>query len=211
MKLITLAGAALITLSSLTAQAAILELDGTGTTTAISAAGSNSNYFKANGSITAASFNVGGNLLAGVGGPITLEYSFLGAEAGWKNTFTTPDGYINNTNHKASFMSTVNYGVGDLIDFTFQTSGTPVPNWVANGGNTTVNNAVSFATLLAGSFGATPYDAILFFDDTGGFDDDDNHDDLVIGVKVLSVPESSTLVLMMMGLLGLFAARRMKA
>jgi hypothetical protein len=54
------------------------------------------------------------------------------------------------------------------------------------------------------------YDAILFFDDTGGYKDDDNHDDLVIGIKA-SVPESSTFVLMLMGLAGLFAARRLKA
>ncbi|EIK46722.1 hypothetical protein O59_000744 [Cellvibrio sp. BR] len=52
----------------------------------------------------------------------------------------------------------------------------------------------------------------MFLDDTGpSKKDDDNHDDLVIGIKVTQVPEPTTLLLMSMGLLGLFGARRLKA
>ena len=205
MKLTHLAGAALITLSSLTAQAGYLQLDG-GATYALPSV----NYYSANvGSLT---YNVGGNLKSSIDGWLELQFDFLGAEAGWKNTFSTSAGSIDNILPSPSFTSAGNYSIGDLLGFTFTTGGAGVvPNTVANGANNNGDHWVSFATVLDATFNSTLYDAILFFDDTGGFNDDDNHDDLVIGIKVTSVPESSTFVLMMMGLIGLFAARRTKA
>ncbi len=216
MKLIKLAAAALITLSSLTAQAAYLTIDG-GASTPISASGANNNYFKANGSVTAPAFNIGGDLLSDFSGTILLEFTYLGAEASYENKFTTSAGSFTNAPGKAygtavgtSFLLEKSYSVGEAIGFSFK-KGVSGGLTVVNGWNNEGDTTLSFATLLAGSFNANPFDAILFFDDTGGYQDDDNHDDLVVGVRVVSVPESSTLVLMMMGLLGLFAARRMKA
>lgn len=216
MKLIKLAAAALITLSSLTTQAAYLKLSNDNVT-GISTSGANHNYFAANGAVTAPAFNVGGNLLADFSGTILLEFTYLGAEASYENKFTTSAGGFTNAPGKwygssvgSSFLLEDSYSIGEAIGFSFKkgtTGGLSVANGSNNGGDTTL----SFATLLAGSFSGSPFDAILFFDDTGGYQDDDNHDDLVVGVRVVSVPESSTLVLMMMGLLGLFAARRMKA
>ena len=215
MKLIKLAAAALITLSSLTAQAAYLDVTG-GDTVALSSVGANSNYFKANGSVTAPTFNVGGNLVSTFSGTVTLKFTYLGAEAAWENQFITTAGTFTNAPGKwygtpvgTSFLLSDSYGLGDEIGFSFKKGGSGLT--VANGSNNEGDTTLSFATLLASTFSGSPFDAILFFDDTGGYQDDDNHDDLVVGVQVISVPESSTLVLMMMGLLGLFAARRMKA
>jgi hypothetical protein len=206
MKLTQLAAAALITLSSLTAQAAYLQLDG-GTTYAIPSA----NYYGAN--VGSLSYNIGGNLESGFDGWLEFQFDYLGAEAGWKNTFSTSAGSIDNILPSPSFTSAGNYAVGDLLGFTFTTGGAGVvPNSVVNGANNNGDHWVSFATVLNATFNSTLYDAILFFDDTGGYNDDDNHDDLVIGVKITkAVPESSTFALMLMGLVGLFAARRMKA
>lgn len=215
MKLIKLAAAALITLSSLTAQAAIINISG-GDATSISSSGANHNYFRANNSINALSFNVGGNLLSGFSGTILFEFTYLGAEANWENQFVTSAGTFTNAPGKAygtpvgsSFVLSKHFSVGEDLGFSFKRGGTGAT--VVNGANNAGDTTLSFATLLTHSFNAIPFDAILFFDDTGGWQDDDNHDDLVVGVKVLAVPESSTLVLMMMGLLGVFAVRRMKA
>jgi hypothetical protein len=71
---------------------------------------------------------------------------------------------------------------------------------------------MSFAIALNATFNGVFYDAVLFLDDTGdkGPTDDDNHDDLIIGIKA-TVPEPSTVILMLMGLASLFGARRLKA
>lgn len=216
MKLIKLAAAALITLSSLTAQAAYLSIDG-GTSTSISASGANHNYFKALGAVTAPAFNVGGDLVSNFSGTVTLKFTYLGAEASYENKFISSAGSFINAPGKAygtpvgqTLVLSDSYSLGEAIGFSFK-KGVSGGLTVANGANNEGDTTLSFATLLAGSFSGNPFDAILFFDDTGGYQDDDNHDDLVVGVQVISVPESSTLVLMMMGLLGLFAARRMKA
>ncbi|MCE3252601.1 MAG: sorting protein [Cellvibrio sp.] len=210
MKLIQLAAAALITLSSLTAQAAYLQVAG-GVNTAVPS----NNYYL--GNLAPQSYNIGGNLQSSINGTLSLRFDYLGHEAGWTNTFESNSSTITNVLPPSPFIGYFDtYTVGELIQFTFSTNGSPVPNFVANGNNNMGDHWVSFATALNTSFDGTAYDAILFFDDTGGYMDDDNHDDLVIGVRVLSatvtqVPESSTIVLMLMGLAGLFAARRMKA
>ena len=214
MKLTQLA-AGLIALSSLTAQAGYLQIAG-GVNTAVPT----NNYYL--GDLSPQTYNIGGNLQSSINGILSLDFTYLGSEAGWKNTFTSSSvlnsvgGSIDNTLPSPFFGYFDAYTVGENINFSFSTNGSPVPNFVVNGYNNLGDHWVSFATALNTSFDGNSYDAILFFDDTGGFNDDDNHDDLVIGVRVLnatvtSVPESSTFVLMMMGLAGLFAARRFKA
>lgn len=215
MKLIQLATAALIALGSLTAQAGYLQVAG-GINTAVPT----NNYYL--GNLSPQTYNIGGNLQSSVNGTLSLDFTYLGSEAGWRNNFksssllTSIGGSIDNSLPSPSFGYFDAYTIGENINFAFNTNGTPVPNFIVNGNNNLGDQWVSFATALNTSFNGNSYDAILFFDDTGGFQDDDNHDDLVIGVRVLSatqtsVPESSTLVLMFMGLVGLFAARRLKA
>lgn len=201
MKLIKIAAAALITLSSFAAQAGLMYIDG-----GVNQPVPNNNYFK--NVLNPQTYNIGGNLKANQADTMFLSFEFLGKEAGWKNTFTSEGDTI--TTSGGSFSYAKAYTLGELIQFTFKTGGAVVPNTVANGNNNNGDHLVSFAIALDTEFDGVMYDAILFFDDTGGYNDDDNHDDLVIGVKA-HVPESSTFVLMLMGLAGLFAARRLKA
>lgn len=205
MKLITLAAAAVLSLSSLSAQALIIEGGNTYTIPT-------SNLFKFNNSITALEYNVGGNVKSDFDGEISLKFTYLGAEAAKFNTFTVGANSLGNefNTFGDSFVHTFNLMSGDLFDFAFSTEVPVWPNSVANGANTELNTQPSFALLSLKNFKNSPYDALLLLDDTGG-GLDDNHDDLVIGVNVVGVPESSTFVLMMMGLVGLFAARRLKA
>lgn len=213
MKLIKIAAAALITLSSFAAQAGLMYIDG-GTNQAVPA----NNYFK--NALNPQTYNIGGNLKANQTDTMFLSFEFLGKEAGWTNTFTSESNTNLITTGGGSFSYSKAYTLGDLIDFTFAAGANlnPNPNSVANGSNNAGNNIVSFAIALDTTFNGVLYDAILFFDDTGSHKivngvkvpDDDNHDDLIIGIKA-HVPESSTFVLMLMGLAGLFAARRLKA
>lgn len=210
MKLIKLAAAALITMSSLTAQAGLLTISAPAP---VSVEVSSINNFKAN-LPTGAEYTIGGNLASAVNGPMHLAFDFLGKEAGYYNIFKSVLGSttysIDTTMPSPSFSYSDNFSIGELLNFSFATGGWNVsPNTVTNGFNTIADGVVSFAIALDTTFDGVFYDAILFFDDTGARDDD-NHDDLVIGIRA-TVPESSTFVLMLMGLVGLFAARRLKA
>jgi len=214
MKLIKLAATALISLGSLTAHAAYFQI--VGGTSAVDVP-ANNDY---EGSLPAGqTYNVGGNLQSNFDGVLSLDFTFLGEDADFTNTFTSNAVLINNVGANSLQGYFDSYTVGELLSFSFSTNGFAVANSVANGANTGGAGTVSFATALETTFaGFGSFDAILFFDDTGGGPpDDDNHDDLIIGVRVLSatttstVPEPSTIVLMMMGMAGLFAARRLKA
>ncbi|WP_331347175.1 hypothetical protein [Cellvibrio sp. UBA7661] len=211
MKLIKIAAAVLISLSSLAAHAGLLYIDSPYADQVVA----NSNDFKFGKSMAALPsgqmYNIGGNLKANQDAVLDLEFVFLGKEAGWNNKFTS--GALTNlitTGGGGSFSYSQYFAAGALIPFTFTTGGAVLPPSVANGSNNDGDHWVSFAIALDTTFKGIKYDAILFFDDTGGYNDDDNHDDLIIGLNVKTVPESSAFVLMLMGLAGLFAARRMK-
>lgn len=199
--------ASLITLSSLTAHAGLLKIDLLSETAIPS-----NNDFKGNIPVAERFYTLGGNLQANQTGQLTLEFSFLDKEAGRVNTFESEGFSINTTTDKVPFVYTKAYSEGDDISFGFFTTVLAAPyNSVLNGSNTTTPLYVSFAIALDTVYKNVFYDAILFFDDGGLSYEDDNHDDLLIGIKARAhVPESSTLVLMFMGLAGLFAARRMK-
>ena len=220
MKLIKFAAAALISLSSLTAHAAYFQIVGGTSGVDVPA---NNDY---EGSLPAGqTYNVGGNLQSNFDGVLSLDFTFLGEDADYINTFTSASvltavgGSIDNQLPSPFFGYFDDFNLGELLSFSFSTNGFAIGNTVVNGSNTAGVGTVSFATALETTFaGFGSFDAILFFDDTGGGPpDDDNHDDLIIGVRVLSatttstVPEPSTIVLMMMGMAGLFAARRLKA
>ena len=204
MKLIKYTAATLLALSSFAANAGLLKIDG-----GLDAVIPTSNDFRSN--LNIAEYNFGGNLKVNQGGDLKLVFNFLGAEAGATNTFTTPSGVINNDSFKSPISLTKSYADGELINFGFTTDRLPAAiNYVLNGGNVQGDGVVSFAVALNKIYKGVAYDAILFFDDAGGFNDDDNHDDLLIGVKAVQVPESSAFVLMLLGIAGLVGARRRK-
>jgi hypothetical protein len=208
MRLIKYALASLITLSSLTANAGLLKIE-LGAETAIPT----NNDFLSKIPVTERFYTLGGNLQANQTGSLTLSFNFLDKEASRVNTFESEGFSINSTTQKAPFVYTKTYSESDDISFSFFTTLLAAPfNTVVNGSNTTAPGYVSFAIALDTIYKGVLYDAILFFDDAGLSYDDDNHDDLLIGIKAhANVPESSTLILMFMGLAGLLAARRMQA
>lgn len=204
MKLIKFTAAAILAASSITAHAGLLKIDG-GTDVTIPS----NNDFR--GYVGTTQYNFGGNLQANQTGELTLTFNFLAEEAGAVNTFTSGSSSINNTTQKAPFTYTGNYADGSLIDFGFSTDRLSAAfNTVLNGSNVIGEGVVSFAIALNTTYKGVAYDAILFFDDVGGINDDDNHDDLLIGVKAVQVPESSAFILMMLGIAGLVGARRRK-
>lgn len=212
MKLIKYTLASLITLSSLTANAGLLKID----VLAPTAIASN-NDFRNKIPLAERLYTLGSNLQANQTGELTLEFKFLDKEAGRVNTFESEGFSINTTTAKTPFTYTKFYSESEDIDFSFFTEVLTEPyNIVLNGDNTTALGYVSFAVALNTTYKNVFYDAILFFDDAGIGRDDDNHDDLLIGIKAKAqvkahVPESSTLILMFMGLTGLVAVRRIKA
>ncbi len=231
MKLIKYAAAALIALGSLSANAGLISIVDSGSSQyAENIPADSTNDFITPGYITPGSYTIAGSLKANAN--LVVTYYFLGQESSWSNFFSVPgdaEAALSKSN-KGTITTTV--AKDSLFDFLFTSN---IPATAVNPANTlSVTNAqgsvesvftgrhYSFAAALNATFtGQGPsanaahagfYDAILFLDDTGpNAADDDNHDDLIIGVRVTVVPEPTTLLLMSMGLLGLFGARRLKA
>lgn len=207
MKFIKIAAAAALTLSSLSASAGLLTISGDPLDTTNLIPISPANDFKA--VIGATHYWTGRNLVAETNGSISLEFSFLGEEAGWLNEFYSESGLINNEGLDDTFGYTKNYAAGENIGFRFESHGLG-NRLINNGTNNTSFGVINYSIVLNSTFKGVLYDAILFLDDTGYKPDDDNHDDLIIGIKA-EVPEPSTIMLMLMGLAGLVGARRLKA
>lgn len=207
MRLFKFAPVVLVALCSVTAQAGLLKID-LPNTTAISS----KNDFRGNIPLAERLYTLGANLQSNITGELTLEFSFLDKEARRVNTFESEGFSIDTATNKTPFVYTKAYSMGDLITFNFSTTLLAAPfDMVTNGSNTIMPLYVSFAIALDTLYKGELYDAILFFDDGGMSLDDDNHDDLLIGIKAkANVPESSGLMLILMGIAGLFAARRMK-
>jgi hypothetical protein len=187
MKLINLTAAAVLTLSSLGAQAfPYVNITG-GVDTAIP----NLNLFKANNSIPAGTltYNIGGNLTSNYEGGLDVKFTFLGKEANWANTFNVGGSSLSTASTVGdSFTKHFTLALGQDIGFDFTAGNLPAAlATVNNGWNVADISKVSFATLVLSQFKNSPYDAILFFDDTGG-GKDDNHDDLVIGRPARKTP-----------------------
>lgn len=239
MKLIKFAAAALLTLSSLSASAGLISIVDNGNSlgqyqTIPTAANNN---FTQPGLISTpdSKYTVAGSLKAN--GKLKVTYYYIGKEASWTNLFSVPGsaeaalgGSTNLDINKGTITTIVEKD--SLFDFAFNSPNKGVQYTVTNAQGAVKlsnNRYYSFAVALNSTYTASAgagwnenkahadkYDAILFLDDSAGVvdgvaKDDDNHDDLVIGVKVTAVPEPTTLLLMSMGLLGLFGARRLKA
>lgn len=219
MKLLKFAAAALFALSSLNASAALISVIDNGSGAyAPDVTADLSNDFTKNGYVTPDTYTIAGTLKANT--KLSVTYYYLGQESGWNNSFTVGAETLSSSN-KGTITTIVEKD--ELFDFTFSTLAPSLSVTNAEGATVGINGRTySFAVSLNAYFtgqGANAvkahkgeYDAILFLDDTGpNAGDDDNHDDLLIGIRVTAVPEPTTLLLMSMGLLGLFGARRLKA
>lgn len=232
MKLIKYAAAALLALSSLSVSAALISIVDSGSVEyAPNIATPDNNNFTSAGIISPSQYTIAGSLKANA--KLKVTYYYLGKEANWTNLFAVPGsaeaplGGANGASINKGTITTI-VEKDSLFDFLFYSPLKGAEYAVTNAEGATLlsnNRYYSFAALLNGSYTGTGpngtlahagnYDAILFLDDTAGFldgvPDDDNHDDLIIGVRVTAVPEPTTLLLMSMGLLGLFGARRLKS
>jgi hypothetical protein len=157
-----------------------------------------------------------------------LNFDYIGAEAGWRNTFTTSFGGFANTGFTDQADFTGVQAVAGLIDFSFATGG--VNGGVANGANNPVRTETApgsgrdqpsflLSYLIANGNGgfeltdiATSKVLMLFEDGGGGRDDD--HDDfgVIVTATSVQVPVPGTVWLFGTGLLGLigigYAGRR---
>lgn len=140
----------------------------------------------------------GANLSATAG---TYEYTFVGFEAGFTDRFDTPGGsFINITAIPGTSFQVVHGG--GLLIFDFDVLTLPGGS-VANGANI-VPDGVNPNFFLGAAAGGGVYIAL----DDAGAGPDDNHDDLVVLVREVGVPEPASLALFGAALIGLALSRR---
>lgn len=130
---------------------------------------------------------------------VAISATYLGKEAGDKNSFTLGDQVLLDSVAVGTSVSYV-FDAG-LIDFTFKdlTLGTSVSNG-------TVGGTPSFAFLK----GYGDYAFLIGFNDSGSTDKD--YDDFVVGIKYECIPipepESFAMMLAGLGLMGFRSTRR---
>ncbi|WP_310497940.1 PEPxxWA-CTERM sorting domain-containing protein [Sandarakinorhabdus sp.] len=138
--------------------------------------------------------------------PRKLRFEFLGAESGFRDTFTALSGPLSFTENNEAWTNivfgTLNYGAGAITDWQFTTSGN---------GNIALIGSHHFGIFLPGNVGSTYNTNVLYL----GFDDqinnfDDNHDDLVMRVVAVPEPSSWAMLIAGFGLVGAAQRRRVR-
>ncbi len=158
-------------------------------------------------------------------GAMTIQYTYLGKEAGYTNSFFV----VGNSKFTTGVTSigataTETLLAAGLLNFSFQ-SNQPGGLFVVNGANNQAptnlpNFFVSFynSSNVLGAWGGGTSGVIALDDGGGGNPADADYDDLVVKFQVISgrgfttaVPEASTWVMLLLGFAGVgFAAYRRK-
>lgn len=147
-----------------------------------------------------------------------IRVEFVGAEAGYQNTFTFGGGGFINTDYGSNVVpsdftklpSYVASAIAGLLNFSFDTSGGGTLATVANGSNPdNTSLGINFFASFGNTLNRTGNVLTLFFDDDGA-NNDDNHDDLVIRLTAVPVPAAALPLITALAGLGFVGRRRRK-